>query len=428
MNELNILVNYKKDFWPIAIALLVLFSSITGFFLLNQLYYYIAVAACGIIIFKKGGVRLGNVSVLLLIIACIISLLFNNVPSFFRAWQRLGVYIFILFMISPLLISKDAVILKSKLFIYIWLISSILSIGSFFCYYLGINLFIVNGTELALGAGTFGGLMNHSMALGPSSALSTIFLFVLALLNKTQAKRYYYIAALLSLGACFLSASRAAVGASVVGCIFALASINKNNLSRSFKVLFVIVSIAAITFPIWGGVTDLVMQKQEINKEMGGTMASREEKYAARIEEFESSPIWGIGYCTINPQLDNVNRENGQIEPGSSWLAIASMTGILGLMVMIPLCISSLKKARRIKDDFWRGVLSGMLVFYILHMAVEGYIFAPKSYLSLLFWLLLSVIDGCTLLEKNIVINKTSKKLSIINSRINANPITNKCC
>lgn len=401
MKKLNNLVNYKKDFWPIAVALMILFSSITGFFQLNQLFYYVAIATCGIIILNKGGVRLGNVSVLLLILACIISLLFNNVPSFFRAWQRLGIYIFILFIMSPLLISKGSVIFKSKLFIYIWLISSILSIGSFFCYYLGINFFILNGTELELGVGTFGGLMNHSMVLGPSSALSTIFLFVLAFLNKTKVKRYYIIAAILCLGACFLSASRAAVGASVVGCLFAVASISKNNLSRTFKVLFVIVGIAAITFPIWGGVTDLVMQKQEMNKEMGGTLASREKKYAARIEEFKSSPILGIGYCTVNPKLDNVNRENGQIEPGSSWLAIASMTGVFGLLVMIPLCISSLKKARRIKDDFWRGALSGMMVFFILHMAVEGYIFAPKSYLSLIFWLLISIIDGKSYYERS---------------------------
>lgn len=401
MNELIIRVNYKKDFWPIAGAVMILFSSITGFFLLNEVFYYLAVAACGLIIFNKGGVRLGNVYVLLLIFACIVSLLLNNVPSFFRAWQRLGVYIFILVMISPLLISRDAVIFKSKLFIYIWLITSILSVGSFFSYYLGINFFKVNGTELELGAGTFGGLMNHSMALGPSSALSTIFLFVCAILTKTKAKRYYYIAALLCLGACFLSASRAAVGASVVGCLVALASINKNHLSRTFKILFIIVAIGAVTFPIWGGVTDFVMQKQEMNIEMGGTMASREDKYGARIEEFESSPIWGIGYCTVNPQLDNVNRENGQIEPGSSWLAIASMTGIFGLLVMIPLCVSSIKKARRIKDDFWRGTLSGMMVFFILHMAVEGYIFAPKSYLSLIFWLLISIIDGKYYFERN---------------------------
>jgi O-antigen ligase len=191
------------------------------------------------------------------------------------------------------------------------------------------------------------------------------------------------------------------VGASVVGCIYALACINKNHLSRTFKVFFIIVAITAVTFPIWGGVTDMIMQKQENNIEMGGTFASREEKYAARIREYESSPLIGIGYCTVNPQLDNVNRENGQIEPGSSWLAIASMTGIIGLLVMIPLCISSLKKARRIKDDFWRGTLSGMMIFFILHMTVEGYIFAPKSYLSLIFWLLISIIDGKTCYERN---------------------------
>lgn len=394
MDEFNGLTNYKKDFWPIIIALLILFTSITGFYLLNPLFYYVAAAICGILIFSHGRLRLGNKLILLLIMACVISLLINDVPSYFRAWQRLGVYVFILFMISPLLINREAVVLKSKLFIYIWLISSILSIGSFFCYYLGVNFFKMNGSELELGVGTFGGLMNHSMALGPSSALSAIFLFVIGLVSKNKFKYFYYIAAILCLGACFLSSSRAAVGASVAGCLFALASVNKNRLSRTFKVLMIIFAVGAITFPIWGGVTDLVMQKQEMNMEMGGTMASREDKYEARLKEFIASPFFGIGYCTVDPRLDNVNSKNGQIEPGSSWLAIASMTGVLGLLAMIPLCISSVFKARKIKDDFWRGVLSGMMLFYILHMAVEGYIFAPKSYLNLIFWLVVAIIDG----------------------------------
>ncbi len=386
---------FKRDFWPLVGALMILFSSVTGFFLLNQFFYYGAIAVCGIIIFSKGRVRLGNVCILFLIIACIISLLNNNVPSYFRAWQRLGIYIFILLVMSPLFISRDAVFLKSKLFVYIWLISSVLSIGSFFAYYLRINFFIVNGTELEWGAGKFSGLMNHSMALGPSSALSTIFLFVLATLNKAKKRIYYYIAAILCLGSCFLSASRAAVGASVIGCVYALACVNKNQISRTLKVVFIVALVAAITFPIWGGVTDFLIQKQEMRQEeFGREFDSRMDKFTARLEEFKSSPIWGIGFCTVNPSLDNVNPENGQIEPGSSWLAVASMTGILGLLVMVPLCISSLKKARRIKDAFWRGTLSGMILFFIIHMSVEGYIFAPKSYLSLIFWLMISIIDG----------------------------------
>lgn len=394
-------VNYKKDLWLIVGALMILFSSITGFFQLNQLFYYGAISLFGLIIISKGRIRFGNASVLFLIFVCVISLLFNDVPSYFRAWQRFGVYVYILLIMGPLFISDVSCIIKSKLFIYIWLFTSILSIGSFFCYYLGINFFKINGRELELGVGTFGGLMNHSMALGPMSALSTIFLFVLATLNKTKAKFLFYTAAVLCVGACFLSASRAAVGAVVIGCLYALASINKNNLSRTFKVLFILLTVGALTFPIWGGVTELVVQKQEMNNDMGSAIASREEKYEARIEEFKSSPICGIGYSTVNPELDYVNFENGQIEPGSSWLAIASMTGILGLLVMVPLCIFSLKKARKIKDEFWRGTLSGMMIFYILHMAVEGYIFAPKSYLSLFFWLILSVIECRLYLENN---------------------------
>jgi hypothetical protein len=393
MNEYNIQVNYKKDFWPIVIALLIIFSSITGFFSLNQYFYIGAIALCGVIAFNKGKLEMGNKYIPALIIVCILSILFNDVPSYFRAWQRLGIYTIMLFIMSPLLISRDSYMLKTKIFIYIWYFTSILSIGSFFCYYLGINYFKIGSTLQGVNVGTFSGLMNHSMALGPMSGLSTIFLFVHALLNKKN-KAYYYIAAILCLGACFVSASRAAVGATIVGCVVALSIINRNNISRTYRILLIIVAISSATFPIWGGVTDFVVEKQEINKEQGGTSFSRDVKFDARLKEFNISPLYGIGFCTIDPTLDEVNYSDGQIEPGSSWLAIASMTGVLGLLVMIPLCISSLKKARRIKDDYWRGILFGMLMFYIIHMTVEGYIYAPMSYLSLFFWMIIAVIDG----------------------------------
>ena len=127
---------------------------------------------------------------------------------------------------------------------------------------------------------------------------------------------------------------------------------------------------------------------------------SREIKFTARILEFKSSPIIGIGYNVINPQYDFVEESTGQIEPGSSWLAVASMTGVIGLFVFLGICSRGLKRAWRIKSPFVSSLLGGMLVFFFIHMIAEGYIFAPGSFLALLFWLIIAVVDGVFDIDK----------------------------
>lgn len=387
----------RKDIASKIAAWLLVLSSITGGILLSQPFYYLALAILGVRILMKGHVRLSNVYVLLLLVVCALSLILNNPPSFFRAWERLGVYTLVLFVASPMLSSREASIERYKVLKYFIYIGIILSVGSFFSYFLGINLFVREGIELDIGAGTFSGLMNHSMVLGPVSALSAILLFSrIVNLREVRNKKKVIsnsVLFILCCGSCLLSASRGAIGCLVVGCIYVLFSFYRERLSKVVGVLLVVVGIAAATFPIWGGLTSFVMQKQQGNIENGSLIFSRENKIEARIYEFKSSPIYGIGFCVLDPQFTGVSKETGRIEPGSSWLAVASMTGILGLLCFIPICLISLKKVWRMQDRFLSCMLGGMLLFFLIHMSVEGYIFAPKSFLSLLFWLIVASIN-----------------------------------
>lgn len=119
----------------------------------------------------------------------------------------------------------------------------------------------------------------------------------------------------------------------------------------------------------------------------------------ARIKEFTSSPIYGIGFCVVDPRYDAVNKSTGQIEPGSSWLTIASMTGLLGLITFLSIVVSSFKKVVKIKNDFYSMLFAGCLTFFIFHMLAEGYIMAPGSYLNFIFWLLIGSIWGVYFIE-----------------------------
>ena len=213
--------------------------------------------------------------------------------------------------------------------------------------------------------------------------------------TKSRRESFFYaICTFIVLGSCLLSASRSAVGGAIIGCMFTLYRFYKGYFSKFFKIIFLIIILGTSSFSLWGGLTDFLVQKQVGNEEMGSAIFSRERKFTARILEFKSSPIYGIGYNIVIPEYDGVVMENGQIEPGSSWLAVASMTGIIGLLVFIQICVRTMIKAWKIHDPYIGSTLGGILLFFFFHMIAEGYIFAPKSFLSLLFWLTIAVIDG----------------------------------
>ena len=371
-------------------------SSVTGGINLPATVYYCALAILGYRLIMYGHLRASNKQVFLLLIICAISLALNNPPSYFRAWQRLGVFSLVLFVASPMLSSSAAAAERYKVLEYFINICIVVSVGSFFAYFLGINLFVRNDTLLDIGSGSFSGLTNHSMVLGPVAGLSCICLFARVFeAQNTAQKSVEAVLFVLCLMSCFLSASRGAVVATIVGCMFVLCRIYHDRIGRMFLLLIVLISMAAATFPFWGGMTNFLVQKQLGNEQMGGVFYSREQKFDARLKEFESSPLYGIGYNVVNPNLDQVNLQNGQIEPGSSWLAILSMTGIIGFVCFSLICIRALKRAWRIEVPILSGVLGGCLFFFFIHFFAEGYVFAPKSFLILLFWLIVAVIEGC---------------------------------
>lgn len=374
-------------------------SSVAGFFHFG-LSYYIALSLFGLMLIydmmHKGIVA--NLRIIIFLAVCALSLVVNNTPAYFNAWARLGVYVLVLFVVSPMVSNSSVNKKRRKILTYFMDVCIILSILSFFCYFLGINLFVRKGNVLEIGVGTFSGLMNHSMKLGPIAGLSSVVLLSYCLFEENKRKRNIYIGAIFCcLGSCMLSSSRIAVGAAVVSCMFVLFQRYRANLTKFTTVLLLIVAIGGLTFPIWGGLTGMLMEKQQRNIELGESMMySRRNKIKARILEFKSSPIIGIGFATVNPELDKVDFTDGQIEPGSSWLAILSMTGLLGLASFLLICAFAFKKIKSQNNTIFSCALSGMFVYYLIHFAAEGYIMAPRSILNMLFWLILGAINAET--------------------------------
>lgn len=111
--------------------------------------------------------------------------------------------------------------------------------------------------------------------------------------------------------------------------------------------------------------SDKMKSKIEYQKATGGT--SRDALWKARLIEFESSPIWGIGFGVTG--IGN-NAISGRAETGSGWLTILSQTGIIGFiltLLLVSRAILPIKILQKIHE--WHYILQYLhFLVYILFL------------------------------------------------------------
>ena len=374
---------YKLTF-PIISALLVC-STVTGFIVLPQFFYYGALGVVGAwMLFQGGRMRFTMPLIAFFLLICTLSIFVNQPPSYFKAWQRLAGFTMIVTIMSPMVTSFKVSLLRNQLFNIIMWILVVISVGSLFCYFLGINFFVRNDEVLAIDAGHFSGLYRHSMLLGPCAALSSIFIFSYFL---NERKRWQLFVLFCCIGSTFFSASRAAVAGCFTGLAVSYMRFYQGQISKALLIGLTTILLLAASFPIWGGMTEFVMEKQAANMEQGGTFNSREDIWGARMIEIKEHPIFGVGFACVDEKYTIVNKDTGNVEPGSSWLAVFSMTGLLGFLTLLEIYYKAFKRTWKnsIKEE--SCLFSGMFAFYAIHMIFEGYIMAAGSFMGLMFFL-----------------------------------------
>lgn len=385
-------VNIFQDILMVVVAMSLLLSSVTGFMSIPQYYYYGAIIVFGaMILFHSAGGKIGLMPLLNFFIISALSILFNNPPQYFRAWQRLLGFALIIMIVAPVVVNKKIHVLRLRLFDYLIWMCVVLSVGSFICYFLNLNFFVRDNEVLAIQAGWFAGLFRHSMLLGPIAGISTIYIFVRFLGAKRR--RFFLLAvAACCLGSCLLAASRAAVGACIFGMAITYICYFREQTSRGILLLVLFVGILFATFPFWGDLTEFLRTKQENSVAIGGTFISREGIWAIRLKEILSNPIIGVGFCCVDTWLTFVDTKTGIIEPGSSWLAVFSMTGILGFICFLWVFIKSFRYSYLHHVRANSCLYCGCLGFFAVHLLFEGYVLAAGSFLALLYWLLLGCV------------------------------------
>lgn len=313
-----------------------------------------------------------------------INLLITKPDAVFRSWERFIFYASYFILATFLLQSKRARNIRELSFKFCLFFSILIGVLSFFAYFMGFSAMHIQRMDDninidAYSTGYFSGVAKHSMSLGPLAGLGTIASAYLGI----QKNKIYYFIAILCMGSVLFSASRIALVSTIGGLLFVLYTFTRSK-TKFIKYLFSLLIIGALSFPLWKSSLRGVLEKQ-INQE--SLLGSRSEKFNYRFEEFLSSPLWGVGFCSISTDGKDKISGNGVIEPGSSWLAILSMTGLIGFILFLNIYLKSIKQILR-----YRGptsiLLISCLVLLSIHMFAEGYIFSagnPLSYFLLIF-------------------------------------------
>lgn len=389
---------HQINFIAAFVALAVVNGAITQrTFPLGNLYYAILIIAL-ILTFFQATIKRLSASMSFIYICCMLSILLNDIPAAYLPWFRFALFVIVTVIASPFIQSAFYDKFRINLFKYIHNLLILIIVFS-------IPAIVLNERSPS---GMFTGFTNHSMLLAPISAVSLITLIYYLYLNKFN-RILILILIAFSFVALLLAASRISLVGFVLAMVFFFYRKNRHNMREFAKTGISILAIFILTYPLWNGYMEGIEKKNEaaINAETGkaNLASSREIMWAQRIKEFKSSPFVGIGFCyapyaigtdELSGKVQYVETDTGNIEPGSSWLGVLSMTGLLGFLGIISIWISSFRMCFQMekKDNLYAIYLSSMMVFWCVHMIAEGEIFSAGGFLCFMVWLGVGTVQG----------------------------------
>lgn len=379
-------------------AILIALSTFSGVFRLPSEVYYacMIVSGVGFLISYRREERSFSFIDILFVLSCVASIIVNNPAPYFRSWLRLGMFFTVLLCFSNLFDSRSSVRCRKLLLNSILTICTLFSIASFVAYFFKINYFIRNDELLAYNdAGHFSGFTSHSMLLGPIASFSSIYLLTRIMTEHSKKSRIRLFASFVTCwGSVLLSASRGALLSLLAATIVCIIRLNNGHISKVLRYIIIIIAVATLTFPFWGGLAQYVTLKNIANVDSGGMFFSRDNKFAARFSEIENHIFTGVGFAAVDESMDNVNYLTGTVEPGSSWLGVFSMTGVFGFILFALIIFKALKNAYRIQNIGDSILLCGLVSFFIVHMIIEGYALAGGSILCGILWLTVGIASS----------------------------------
>ena len=141
----------------------------------------------------------------------------------------------------------------------------------------------------------------------------------------------------------------------------------------------------------------MVLDNAQFARKTGGIalrdesgQTSRSLLWAARIKEFSSSPIFGVGFGNI--KVRPVGYESST-ETGSGWLTALSQIGAVGFLLVCVLVYKARLPKEYLQTDSVAALMQAVMLFLVLHSLFESYMVQVGWYMCFVFWLLVGILD-----------------------------------
>ena len=302
---------------------------------------------------------------------------------------RLVLFSIVLFMAAPRLSIKWH-LYKIKLMYCIFSGFGIATLANLYAKFAGINLVYIDEYGIAMGrVAEFAGFCSHPMWTSCAAAFSTLFFVSMAFRDNLKKKslRYFYFAMVLaSLYVTMIGASRSAFFLSLACSVLIIWM-----QSKKIAVVknLVIVGVAAVIFAPFLMKNSQAMMNKKNGLEITTENTSRDELWSQRMEEFKSSPIWGIGFAAHGV---GANKQVGRTESGGSFISVLAQAGIIGIIFIIAIWIAAIVMPRQIGKDYNTILFYVAFVFMSIHSILEGYMFQAGWYLCLIIWFIIGIM------------------------------------
>lgn len=306
--------------------------------------------------------------------------------------QRLVLFTGIIIMCSPLFTNLRWHLYKKKLLRNIFIGAVCTVVASLIAEWLGINYQIIRlggSMEAVGGVDEFSGFAYSPMWNSAAAAVSTIY-FAYLIFRDTKKNLWqwlFYVAMFVaSIHICLISASRSAFVASMIVSLLFMLWVSRN-IGKKLRYAIIFAFLGAALMPFFTESSERMMQKQERQEKTGTT--SRDDLWAMRWAEFESSPIFGVGFA-VHGLGDE--QEIGRDESGSSWLAALAQAGAVGFIVLVIIWLRTFTRISRINYDKDNILTYGLFLFFTMHSIFEGYMFQGGWYMCVICWMTVGVI------------------------------------
>lgn len=240
----------------------------------------------------------------------------------------------------------------------------------------------------------FSGFTNNPMWLSAACGLGMVFLAYW--MNRLWSKKRKLLALcilplmFLDLQTLVWGGSRSALGI-CIGASLLLVWLSNKNIGKTVLIFGFLALLASIITPILMADSEKMQSKyggMNFADEQGNT--SRTALWNARLEEFKSSPLWGVGFGVTGVGDEAVT---GRAETGSGWLTVLSQTGLAGIVLVLLIVKRAYVPLRKLRGSPHMALYTALLAFLCLHTMFEAYLFQSGWYLCFVFWLTVSVLD-----------------------------------